>query len=67
MSDRVNYLTVALRVDTLDYDAKPLIEAVKLLKGVVAVEMNVRDPSTRTEAERARAYFKRKLWEALEL
>lgn len=41
MTDRYNALTVVLEQDIRDDDAEPLIEAIKMLKGVVDVQGNV--------------------------
>lgn len=41
MSDRINYLTVTLAKDTRDDDCEPLINAIRMLKGVLDVTPNV--------------------------
>lgn len=44
MTDRVNYLTVTLESGIREDDARPLIEAIKLMRGVVDVTINADDP-----------------------
>lgn len=61
MTDRINYLTVALDHDIRDDDIQPLIQAIKLLRGVLTVESNVADPSDWLAEERARREIGQKL------
>lgn len=43
MTDRINALTVALERDIRDDDIRPLVEAIKQLRGVLRVEAHVVD------------------------
>jgi hypothetical protein len=45
MTDRYNYLTVALETDIRSDDAEALIAAIRMLRGVLKVEPNVTDPN----------------------
>lgn len=46
MTDRFHSLTVVLDADTRDDDAQPLIDAIMMLKGVIAVKGDVADSSS---------------------
>lgn len=61
MTDRYNYLTVALSHDMRDDDAQSLIEAIKMLRGVSGVEPNVTDCSNWTAQIRANDEWRNKL------
>jgi len=61
MTDRINYLTVALREDMRDDDCQPLIDAIRLLRGVASVEKNVTDSQSFTSDTRARQSIGEKL------
>jgi hypothetical protein len=55
MTDRVHALTVFLHDDIRDDDAQPIIDAIKMLKGVTDVQPHVQDFSAvwaMTEAKR---------------
>ncbi len=43
MTDRISALTIVLEKDIRDDDAKPLIEAIKMMRGVLSVEPHVKD------------------------
>lgn len=45
MTDRYDYLIVALEKNTDEDDASSLIEAIKMLRGVLSVHGHVADPS----------------------
>jgi hypothetical protein len=65
MSDRYNSLIVFLKKDIKDEDAKPLIEAIKQLRGVLDVQPNVSDMLSHLAEERARRELTDKLWKVL--
>ena len=65
MSDRYNSLIVFLEQDIKDEDAKPLIEAIKQLRGVLGVQPNVSDMLSNLAEERARRTLIDKLWKVL--
>ena len=65
MSDRYNALVVILEQDLRLEGAQALIEAIKQLRGVIAVEPNVADFEQTVAYERARAELARKLVQIL--
>lgn len=65
MTDRYNYLTVALEMDTRSDDAEALIKAISMMRGVLKVTPHVVDGTDWTAVERARREFGEKLWEII--
>lgn len=65
MSDRIKGLTVTLRDDLRDDDAQPIIEAIKLLKGVVDVVKHVSNADHYMATRLAKVELSAKLWEIL--
>lgn len=65
MTDRYFALTVILEKDMRSDDAKSLIEAIKMLKGVLKVKPSVSDITTFMAEERAIHDLKMKLWKTL--
>lgn len=65
MTDRYNYLTVALERDIRDEDAAALIAAISMLRGVLKIEPNVVDGSDWTAQMRVRQEMSNKLWEVI--
>lgn len=65
MSDRFNALTVVLDRDIRDDDAEPLINAIRMLKGVQSVEPRVADVSDHIAYGRVRREIEDRLWKAL--
>ena len=65
MTDRVYALSVALEHDIRTDDVQPLIDAIKTLRGVVAVEMHISDISEWAAREVARQELAEKLWNIL--
>lgn len=61
MTDRFNYLTVALDSDIRDEDAEELISAIRQFRGVQSVEGNVSDPTAWTAQERAKQEYRDKI------
>ncbi len=45
MSDRIKGLTVTLRSDMRDDDAEQVINAIRMIKGVISVDSHVADPA----------------------
>lgn len=62
MTDRYNYLIVALEQDIRSDDAENLILCIQTLKGVLAVTPNVVDGTGWTAEARVRLDVQRKLW-----
>ena len=54
MTDRYFALAVILENDIRSDDAQPIIEAIKMVKGVLSVKPHVTDMSTLMAEERAR-------------
>ena len=65
MSDRYNYLTVALERDLKDEDAQDLIKAIECLRGVLKVEPNVANSGDWLAETRVRRELVDKLWNVL--
>jgi hypothetical protein len=62
MTDRYNYLTVALEKNIRADDAQPLINAIAMLRGVLQVEPNIADSEAWLAEVRVRQEFTDKLW-----
>ena len=54
MSDRVNSLLVILDKDMRDDDVQALVDAIRMMKNVNSVSMNVSDPDTQVAVMRSR-------------
>lgn len=65
MTDRYNFLTVALEKNIRSDDAQRLIDAIGMLRGVLKVEPNVADGSTYTAEMRVRNELGEKLFAIL--
>lgn len=63
MTDRYYALTVILEKDYRDDDAEPILQAIKMIKGVQNVKAHISDPSTWMAEERARVELGKKLLE----
>lgn len=61
MTDRYNALTVVLEQDIRDDDAEPLIEAIKMLRGVLDVQGNVSSANFFVAQSRADREWREKL------
>ncbi len=65
MSDRTNYLTVALEQEFRVDDCGPLIAAIKQLRGVVDVQVNVARPTEFLAESRVHTKLAKKLMAVL--
>ena len=65
MADRFNVLTVVLEKDTREDDAQCLIDAIKMLRGVLSVKGNVSKHTDYMAEERVRRKLGEKLWEVI--
>ena len=65
MTDRYHSLTVVLEHDIREDDAKPLLAAIRQLRGVLSVEGNVADVTSHMAQERARRELGEKLLEVV--
>lgn len=66
MTDRYNYLTVALERDIRDDDAEPLIQAIQMLKGVAGVKPNVADGDSYAATRRINAEWMESLYNLMQ-
>lgn len=65
MTDRFKGVWVTFDQDIRTDDAESLINAIKHLRGVLAVEPNITDVADYMARERVRQEFSEKLWEVL--
>lgn len=65
MTDRIKGFWVALERDIRDDDVQPIIDAVRQLRGVLAVEANVASPADWINRQRVRRELEERLWAAL--
>lgn len=65
MTDRYNSLLVVLEKNIRTDDAKPIIDAIRMVKGVLEVSGNVADPESHVAEVRAVSFLTKKMWEAL--
>lgn len=65
MTDRFHTLTVVLEDNVRDDDAASLIEAIKHMRGVIAVDGVVADYDSYMAEARAKDELRRKIWEVL--
>lgn len=61
MTDRYYALTVILKKDTRSDDAEPIIEAIKMIRGVEDVQPLLSDPVSYMAQERAKSQFRDKI------
>lgn len=65
MTDRYKSLKVVLETETRDDDCEALMDAIRMLRGVLKVVGNVAHPEHYDAKEMARREFEKKLWDAL--
>lgn len=65
MSDRVKGIIVTFESDIREDDAKEIINAILMIKGVLNVNTSVRDHNDIMNRERVRSEYKERLWNAL--
>jgi hypothetical protein len=65
MTDRFHALVVVLEKDIRDDDAEHLINAIKMMRGVLSVEGEVSSIETHTAEERARHELGQKILDVL--
>lgn len=66
MTDRTRILTVVLDRDYRDDDVQSIVDAVKMIKGVISVDINVSDIEEYMAVETAKRELKDKIYKALE-
>ena len=62
MTDRINAITVVLAKDIRDDDARSIIDAIQMIKGVLTTTPNVASLADHTAYMRARADITDRLW-----
>lgn len=65
MTDRIKGLTVLLEPDKRDDDAEYIINAIRMIKGVVSVKSHIADMDHHFAVETARRELTTKLWDVL--
>lgn len=65
MTDRYNALTVVLDRDIRSDDAEAIINAIRQIRGVLAVDPHVADMADHVAVARVRAELTEKLWGVL--
>lgn len=65
MTDRVFALTVTLSDSIRDDDAQPIIDAIRMIRGIAGVVPIVADAQLHYAEERARQELEAKLWAVL--
>jgi hypothetical protein len=65
MTDRCNFITVALSGDLPEDDVKPLVDAILMIRGVIGAEANVADSGSWTARMQARQLLIDQLWTVL--
>ena len=65
MSDRINTITVVLEKEIRDDDCETILNAIRMIRGVLEATPNVADPGEYMAVERARHDLGQKLWEVL--
>ena len=65
MTDRIKGLTVLLEPDKREDDAECIINAIRMIKGVVSVESHVADIDHHLAVDTARRELANKLWDVL--
>ena len=65
MTDRYHSLTVVLTSDVRTDDAESIINAIKMIKGVLSVTGLVANMESHMAELRAKDYFAEKLWQIL--
>ena len=65
MTDRYNALTVILDRDIRSDDAEEIINAIKMIRGVLKVKPHVADMSDSIADARVKAELTQKLWDVL--
>lgn len=65
MTNRLKGFVVTLEDNLREDDAKPIMEAIEQLRGVVSVTPSVDNFDDRMNREKIRAELTKKIWEAL--
>jgi cell division protein FtsX len=65
MSDRVSSLTVVLKKDYKDEDCEKIKDAIRMIKGVISVKMNIYDVTLHTAKQQLKYEMQEKLWKVV--
>lgn len=65
MTNRIKSLTVVLENDIRDDDIESLTQAIKLLRNVLVVKLNVANPEDYEARSRIKAELQKKLWDVI--
>ena len=65
MTDRLNAITVVLDHDIRDDDAEPLLNAIRMLRGVLEVTPHVADYASHVAESRARQAWRERILKIL--
>ena len=65
MTDRTRLLTVVLDHDYRTDDVQGIIDAIQMIKGVIAVDLNVADPEQHMAIKAAKRELQDKIYEVL--
>jgi hypothetical protein len=65
MTDRYNAIVVVLENDIRDDDAEPILDAIRMIKGVIRVTPNVSDIDNHIAYQKAEYHLRGRLWDAL--
>ena len=66
MTDRINTITVVLEKEIREDDCESILNAIRMIKGVLSVSANVADPSDYLAIRRARHELMKKIYEVFE-
>jgi hypothetical protein len=65
MTDRVDAFIVVLEEDIREDEVRPVLDAIRQLRGVLSVEVHIAYPSTAIATARARHEYASKLWDII--
>ena len=65
MTDKYNAVVVVLEENIRSDDAKDLLNAIRMIKGVTSVEPNIVDINSHIAYSQACTHYKSRLWDAL--
>ncbi len=66
MTDKANALVVTLERDIREDDVQPLVDAIKQMRGVASVDLNIADMNEHVANMRVRLDLREKLFRVLE-
>jgi len=63
MTDRYFAITVLLEGDIREDDAQPIIDAIRMIKGVIKVKPHISNPDLWGAVELAKSELRKKIWD----